>query len=373
MSPLDVWHSRHLDLYRFLRPLLFRCDPEQAHTVALRLLERGLGPKTKTGGDPILHTNVCGLEFRNPVGLAAGFDKNAHVIREVLDFGFGFAEIGTITPEPQEGNLRPRLFRALEAEAVINRLGFNSDGMNTCLQRIKAWHDASRPLKNKNTKNKDIRGLVGFNIGKNKESEDAATDYIKAFIAVAPYADYIAINISSPNTPGLRDLQERTQLAKLLKQLMQVREASAQKPPLFVKIAPDLTERQVEDVAEIALNANVQGLIIGNTTVTRTGNLPLDFAYEKGGLSGKPLFDLSTSMLALMYKLTQGKLPLIGTGGIASAADAYAKIRAGASLVQLYTALVFQGPGLVSRITEELADLLRQDGFKSVSEAVGKG
>ena len=370
MWPLDLWRFQTFDPYRLLSPLLFELTPESAHTFALNLLEKGLGPKAKGDSDPLLHTIVCGLEFRNPVGLAAGFDKNAEVIRETLDFGLGFMEIGTITPKPQVGNPQPRLFRAIEAKAVINRLGFNSEGMEVCLQRIKAWHDATRPLKNRK-KSKEPRGLVGINIGKNKDSEDAAADYVAAYKVLAPYADYITVNISSPNTPGLRDLQGHDALTALAEQLQAVRAASEPKPPLFLKIAPDLTDVQSSDIAQIALSGAVQGLIIGNTTVTRPGALPPDFAREAGGLSGKPLFDLSTQMLAQMHKATQGKVPLIGCGGVASGQDAYAKIRAGASLVQLYTALIFEGPGLVRRITRDLAALLRRDGFTSVSDAVG--
>jgi dihydroorotate dehydrogenase len=367
-----AWHFGRFDPYRLLRPLFFRLDPEEAHTIALMLLKKGLGPKLKTGEDPVLHTSVCGLAFHNPVGLAAGFDKNAEVIDDVLDFGFGFAEIGTITPRPQPGNPKPRIFRAFGAHAVINRLGFNSDGMDSCLRRIQAWHDARQPLKT-GKKGEESRGLVGINLGKNKDSEDVAGDYSTGFKRVTPYADYVTINISSPNTPGLRDLQNREELEQLLRAVTDARASSSQKPPLFVKIAPDLTDAQAQDIAEVALTSGIQGLIVGNTTVTRPGNLPPDFAGEEGGLSGKPLFDLSTQMLAKIYKLTQGKIPLIGCGGISSGADAYAKIRAGASLVQLYSALVFEGPGLVPRIKRDLAELLKRDGFQSVSEAVGKG
>jgi dihydroorotate dehydrogenase len=319
-----------------------------------------------------LNTDVCKLKFRNPLGLAAGFDKNGEVFQDALDFGFGFAEIGTVTPLPQPGNPKPRLFRALEDRAVINRLGFNSDGLNACLQRIKAWRDADR-LPADSKKANVPRGLLGINIGANKEGADPIADYANGFTQAAPYADYITINISSPNTPGLRGLQEREPLTDLLGRVTTAREAAARKPPLFVKIAPDLDQAQMEAIAEVVLGANVQGLIVGNTTVTRPGNLPPEFAKEQGGLSGRPLFYLSTRVLGEMYKLTQGKIPLIGCGGVSSGADAYAKIRAGASLVQLYTALVFEGPGLVSRIKRDLTALLKRDGFKSVSEAVGKG
>ncbi len=362
MLPSDMRRSARLDPYRLVRPLLFMLAPEQAHTIAITLLRNGLGPKQKDEDHPILHTSVCELAFSNPIGLSAGFDKNAEVINQVLDFGFGFTEVGSITPLPQPGNPKPRMFRAVEAEAVINRLGFNSDGLEACLPRIRAWHG---------TRSK--QGLAGINIGKNKHSDDAAADYVTGIRQVAPYADYLTVNISSPNTPGLRALQNRGQLEQLLGDVMEARAAGEKQPPLFVKIAPDLTDEQAQDIAAVALAAGVQGLIVGNTTVTRPGNLPADIVHQGGGLSGKPLFDLSTTMLAKLYKLTEGKMPLIGCGGISSGADAYAKIRAGASLVQLYTALIYQGPGLVSHIKRDLIALLQRDGFKSVSEAVGKG
>jgi dihydroorotate dehydrogenase len=372
MLRTNLWGFSVLDPYRLLRPLFFRMDPEKAHTLAIKLLKKGIGPKDKNDDDPILHTSVCGLDFRNPLGLAAGFDKNAEAMSEVLGFGFGLTEIGTITPLPQSGNPKPRLFRAIGAEAAINRLGFNSDGMNECLRRIKAWHDETRLPKHDDFKNSKIRrGLVGMNIGMNKDSQNAAADYVTGYNLLAPYADYIAINISSPNTPGLRDLQAREPLADLLRSLMTARETGTRKPPLFVKIAPDLTDAQQDDIAAVVLETGVQGLIIGNATVTRPRNLPAEFTRETGGLSGRPLFQPSTRVLAQMYKRTQGKIPLIGCGGVSSGADAYAKITAGASLVQFYTALIFTGPGLVRRIARELAGLLRRDGFQTVSEAVG--
>jgi dihydroorotate dehydrogenase len=371
MVSLDLWHFPGLDPYRIFYPLLLRLDPEKAHTLAIKLLEKGWGPKDKSDDDSILHTTVCGIEFRNPLGLAAGFDKNAEVFSEALDFGFGFAEIGTVTPLPQPGNPKPRLFRTPESKAVINRLGFNGDGLQACLQRIKAWRDTQRLPDDK--KGTAARGVLGINVGANKNSADPIADYVTGFTQTAPYADTITVNISSPNTPGLRGLQERQPLAELLQRVMAAREASAAKPPLFVKIAPDLDDAQMEAIAEVVLSAGVQGLIVGNTTVSRPGNLPPDFAKEQGGLSGKPLFELSTRVLGQMYKLTQGKIPLIGCGGVSSGVDAYAKIRAGASLVQLYSALVFEGPGLVPRIKRDLAALLKRDGFQSVCEVVGKG
>lgn len=364
----NLWKIPGFDPYALMRPFLFRLDPENAHKLALALLKKGLGPKVAPADDKILHIHIAGLDFRNPIGLAAGFDKNAAVINELLGCGFGFVEIGTITPKPQPGNPRPRLFRITEARAAINRLGFNSEGMDICLQRIKAWYDEGR-----RPKSGIQRGLIGINLGKNKDSTDAAADYVAGYKKLASYADYITINISSPNTPGLRDLQGREQLAALLKQVTDARSAETHKPPIFVKIAPDLDETQQKDIAEVVLASEVQGMIIGNTTTARPSNLPPQLAKEAGGLSGVPLFGPSTRVLGNMYKLTQGKLPLIGAGGVSSGADAYAKIRAGASLVQIYTSLIFEGPGIVRRIKRDLAALLKLDGFKSVSEAVGTG
>ncbi|MFY9287728.1 MAG: quinone-dependent dihydroorotate dehydrogenase [Alphaproteobacteria bacterium] len=349
-----------MNLYRLARPFLFQLDAETAHHLALTLLKKGFGPTIKSDYDRSLHTQICGLHFTNPVGLAAGFDKNGEVIDQVLKLGFGFTELGSITPLPQTGNPRPRMFRVTEARAVINRLGFNSQGMDVCLPRIISYQFG-----------KTGHGIVGINIGKNKESTDAAADYVRGIKLFAPYADYITVNISSPNTPGLRDLQGREQLSHLLREVMTAQSSSQKQPPIFVKIAPDQTEQQQDDIAEVVLASGVHGMIIGNTTISRPSSLSERWINEVGGLSGRPLFDLSTQMLSTMYKKTGGKIPLIGCGGISSGEDAYAKIRAGASLIQLYTALVYEGPELVQRINHELSQLLRRDGFKSVSEAVG--
>ncbi len=350
------------DLYPLLRQLLFQLDAETAHHFAITCLKKGLGPHVRNDSHPLLRTNVCGLDFPNPVGLAAGFDKQCEVIDEILQFGFGFAEAGGVVPLPQVGNPKPRLFRVPEARAVINRMGLNSDGMDACLRRFAAWHDASIRRRH---------GIVGINIGKNKDGTDAAADYVTGIKKFAPYADYFTLNISSPNTPGLRNLQGREQMAELLKQVMAAREAGAKKPPVFVKIAPDLTEAQQEDIAEVVLESGAEGMVAGNTTVSRRAGISPHLAKETGGLSGKPLFEMSTQLLSRMYKRTQGKIPLIGCGGVFSAEDTYAKIRAGASLVQLYTALIYEGPGLVPRITRGVAALLKRDGFRSVGEAVG--
>ena len=349
--------------YTLVRPLLFKLDAEKAHHLTIALLKKGIGPRFSNDSNPSLKVTLCGLNFANPIGLAAGFDKHAEIMDEMLGFGFSAVELGSITPRPQSGNPLPRLFRVPEAEAIINRFGFNSDGFETCLRRIIAYRDTQ-------TK-QSARGVIGINIGKNKESTDAAADYVAGINTFAPYADYLTVNVSSPNTPGLRDLQARDMLCDLLNKVMAARNAAQKKPPVFVKIAPDQTEDQMQDIAAVAASSGIDGIIIGNTTVSRPGNIPPELAKETGGLSGKPLFDLSTRVLATIYKLTGGKVPLIGCGGVSSGADAYAKIRAGASLVQVYSALIYQGPFLIPHINRELSELLQRDGFRSVGDAVG--
>jgi dihydroorotate dehydrogenase len=304
--------------------------------------------------DAVLATTLWGRRFPNPLGIAAGFDKHAEAPDALLSLGFGSVEIGSVTPLPQPGNPRPRVFRLVEDEAVINRYGFNSDGIEAVARRLIA-----RPR----------QGIVGVNLGKNKETEDAATDYAKGAAALSRFADYLVVNVSSPNTPGLRALQGREALDALIARVQAAMPAPA--PPLLVKIAPDMTPEDLADVAQVALARGLAGVIVSNTTITRPETLRGASRGETGGLSGKPLFELSTAALGAMWHLTQGKVTLIGVGGVSSGADAYAKIRAGASLVQLYTALVFHGPALIGRIKRELAELLRRDGFASVADAVG--
>ena len=350
-----------LDLYALIRPVLRRLPAETAHNLTLRALEAGLGrltvgPLAREPDSPILAQRLWGLEFPNPVGLAAGFDKDARVPEALRDFGFGFVEIGTVTPRPQPGNPKPRLFRLEEDQAVVNRMGFNSGGLDAAVERLRRRRQT---------------GIVGVNLGKNRDSGDAVADYSEGIRRASEVADYLVVNVSSPNTPGLRDLQRRASLQSLLVPLLRARDESRRPVPLLVKIAPDLTTEEREDIASIALAAGVDGLIVSNTTVDRPANLASRYAIEPGGLSGRPLFASSTALLADMYRLTQGKLPLIGVGGVGSVAEAYRKIRAGACLVQLYTALVFAGPGLVTDIKKGLAELLRADGFACVAEAVG--
>ena len=348
-------------LYPLISPILRWLRREAAHELTLRALERGLGgflgaTAAQEPDPPVLAQRLWGLDFANPVGLAAGYDKDARVPDAMLGLGFGFVEVGTVTPRPQPGNPKPRLFRLEQDRAIINRMGFNSGGLDAACGRL------SRRTRS---------GIVAVNLGKNRDSEDAAADYTEGIRRTARLADYLVVNVSSPNTPGLRELQGRAVLRSLLEALIKVRDETDSRVPLLVKIAPDLTSEERGDIAQVALETGIDGLIVSNTTVERPFGLVSRHAHEVGGLSGRPLFAPSTALLAEMYRLTRGRLPLIGVGGIASAADAYAKIRAGASLVQLYTALVFAGPDLVAHIKSGLVSLLRSDGFGSIAEAVG--
>lgn len=348
-----------IDLYPVLRPFLFAFDAEQAHRLAVRALASGLMPASAADDDPVLSVNVFGRDFANPIGMAAGFDKNAEAIDGLFRLGFGFVEIGTVTPRPQAGNPKPRMFRLPADRAVINRLGFNSEGMAPVGARL-----AARPR----------QGILGINIGKNRDSKDAAADYAAVTRALGAHADYLVINVSSPNTPGLRALQGKDELPALIEAVRAALSGvSAGRPvPLLVKIAPDLSPEERADVAAVATGAPVDGLIVGNTTLSRPASLKDPNRSEPGGLSGQPLFELSTAVLRDMRRLTGGRIPLIGVGGVFTGADAYAKIRAGASLVQVYSALVYEGPGLIGRIKSELAALLRRDGFTSVAAAIGR-
>lgn len=352
-----------IDLYPLVGPLLRRLDPETAHGLTIRALTSGLVPAADTADDPILACRQWGIDFANPIGLAAGFDKNAEVADPMLRLGFGFVEAGSVTPRPQPGNPKPRIFRLPEQGGLINRLGFNNEGLDAFAARLAARRaDPGR-----------ARGVVGANIGRNKDSTDAAADYAAGVTRLAPLADYLVVNVSSPNTPGLRALQGRESLAGLLDRVLDARAAAGldRPPPLLVKIAPDLTEEDKQDIAAVCLERAVDGLIVSNTTITRPSDLPDQLSGESGGLSGRPLFALATAVLADMFRLTGGRLPIVGAGGVTSGADAYAKIRAGASLVQLYTALIYKGPGLVNEIKRDLAAHLRADGFARVADAVG--
>jgi dihydroorotate dehydrogenase len=350
-----------MDFYSAIKPVLWRLDPERAHQAALWALGHDLVRAAARADDPRLAVNVLGRRFSNPIGLAAGFDKDAKVWRQAAGLGFGFVEVGSVTPRPQPGNPRPRLFRLARDAAIINRMGFNNEGVEAMAGRLQASRSATVPV------------VLGINLGKNKETEDAATDYEISARRLGPFADYIVINVSSPNTPGLRALQGKAPLAALVARTHRALAEScgAAPPPLLLKIAPDLTDQDLADIAEVALEGSLAGLIATNTTIARAAGLDPRHASEGGGLSGRPLFEPSTRVLRALHGLIRGQLPLIGVGGVSSGVEAYAKIRAGASLVQLYSALVFQGPELVERLKAELLQCLQRDGLKSIGEAVG--
>ncbi len=347
-----------LDPFRLGLPFLRLLEPEAAHKATLMALKSGmtrfLHPKAD---DDALGVDVLGLHFPNPVGLSAGFDKNAEVPDAMLGLGFGFVEVGSITPRPQSGNPKPRIFRLPDQRAVINRLGFNNEGFEAALPR----------LQNRGRRS----GVLGVNLGANKDSEDRQADYVAGVEALGPYASYITVNVSSPNTPGLRVLQGRDELASLIADVDAARQKLKNDPPVLLKIAPDLIAEELEDVAQVIMESAIDGLIVSNTTISERDRITGIHAGETGGLSGQPLFELSTKVLSDVYRLTEGKLPLIGVGGIASGLDAYKKIRAGASLVQLYTALIYEGPGLVGRIKRDLVKHLQADGFASIVDAIG--
>jgi dihydroorotate dehydrogenase len=335
--------------------------PETAHNLGLWALRRGLLPGAPPLQSDRLKTNAFGLGFANPVGLAAGFDKNAVAVNGLFSQGFGFVEAGTVTPLPQPGNPGPRIFRLREDAAVINRLGFNNDGLAAYLRHLRQVDKS--------------RGVVGANIGKNKASEDAVADYVTGLQAVYPYADYVTLNISSPNTQGLRALQQRDSLEQLLSAMDRARGVCVRRygmsVPLLLKVAPDLNDQDIEDIAEISMQFGLDGIIVSNTTITRPASLRSEHASQAGGLSGKPLFELANDALKSFYTVTGGRIPLVGVGGVATAHDAYMKIRAGATLLQLYTALVYKGFGVVREIQTGLIELLARDGYRHVSEAVG--
>ncbi len=341
-------------------PLLRWFDPEDAHRLAVHGL-KFLPPMRLRPDDPKLAVRAFGLNFPNPVGMAAGFDKNAEVPDALLRLGFGFVEIGTVTPKPQGGNARPRLFRLERDEAIINRLGFNSDGADMVLRRLAA--------------RANFGGIVGVNVGANKDSADRVADYVKLIETFAPVAGYFTINVSSPNTPGLRNLQKAQELDDLLTRVIDARERvrkSAGDSPVLLKIAPDLSLAELDDVVQIARSRRVDGMVVGNTTLARPSTLREQArAREAGGLSGRPLFRLSTRMVAETYVRVEGAFPLIGVGGIDSGGAALTKIRAGASLIQLYSALVYKGLSLVDNIKNDLASTLLRTGRDSLSEIVG--
>lgn len=338
--------------------LLHRIDPERAHGLSLRALRAGLVPLPGPVDLPRLHVTLAGLRLPNPVGLAAGYDKNAEAIAPLSRAGFGFIEVGAATPLAQPGNDRPRLFRLTEDRAAINRFGFNNQGMQAIGGRLAARQRGPVP--------------VGLNLGANKTSTNRAADFAAVLAHCGPHVDFATVNVSSPNTEGLRNLQGKALLADLLRQVMEARLALARPIPVFLKIAPDLSPGELEDIVEVALLARVSGIIATNTTLSREG-LKSANRDQSGGLSGAPLFEKSTRVLARLSHLTKGVLPLVGVGGVGSAEQAYEKIRAGASAVQLYTAMVYDGLSLVPRIAQGLDRLLARDGYANVTLAVGTG
>jgi dihydroorotate dehydrogenase len=341
-------------IYQFARPLLFAVDAEAAHNFSLAALK--FAPIPSMGSDSHrLAQTFAGLHFPNPVGLAPGYDKNAEVPFEILQLGFGFTEVGTLTPLPQDGNPRPRLFRLIEDEAVINRMGFNNEGQAAAIKRLR------------NIPQKALKAPLGINIGANKDSADRAADYVTGVRNMEGLADYLTINISSPNTPGLRALQDKAALDDLLAKVMEARVLDT---PVFLKVAPDLQPADIDDIVAVALARGIAALIVSNTTIARPP-LRSQHSAETGGLSGAPLRDLAQQRLRDFRKASGGQIGLIGVGGISSAEDAYARIRAGASLVQIYSALVYQGPGLARRINKQLDRLLQADGFANISDAIG--
>ena len=347
-------------MYNIIRTLFFLLEAEKAHNLSIRALKYGFLPRISNEINPILNTEVFGLRFPNPIGLAAGYDKNAEVLSALSGLGFGFLEAGSVTPRPQSGNPRPRIFRLTEDEAVINRLGFNNKGLE-----VAARNFAARPS--------DV--IVGANLGANKDSKDRVEDYVVGMERLAPLANYVTVNISSPNTQGLRALQGKGELEDLLGRIGEKRRdmvgAGAVFFPILLKIAPDLTDADKADIASTVLDMGLDGLIISNTTITRPENLRNSQKTEMGGLSGQPLNPLSLGVLKEMYQATEGKIPIIGVGGIQSAEDAYVRIRAGASLLQLYTAMIYQGPYVAADIAKGLAKMLREDNFTNVQDAVG--
>jgi dihydroorotate dehydrogenase len=348
--------------YSFFKKIIFKLKPETAHNLAIWALKNNLVSRPKIIQCSALKNKVLGIDFENPIGMAAGFDKNAAIFANLFNFGFGFVESGTVTPKAQSGNEKPRIFRLEEDEAIINRLGFNNLGIE-------------KFLKNISSKSLPKNQIFGINIGKNKDTQNAIEDY--AFLLAKTYgkSDYITINISSPNTKNLRDLQKSDELDVFLKAIFdkksELQSLHNKNIPILLKIAPDLSDEEQEAIAKIALKNKIDGLIISNTTISRPKTLQSKFQNEIGGLSGKPVFDLSNQVLKNIYTLTKGQIPIIAVGGISSAQDAYEKIKLGASLVQIYSAFIYQGFELVEKIKKELDEMLKKDGFENINDAIG--
>ena len=345
-------------LYKKIFPILNFVPPELAHNLAIKFFSN-FKKKIKPD-DPILNVKVCNLKFTNPIGLAAGFDKNGEAYEGLMRLGFGFVEIGTVTVNPQYGNKKPRIFRLLEDKAIINRLGFNNIGAEKILQRIEKYDSENGP------------GLLGVNLGKNLDSEEPVEDYIKLLKIFNNKANYITLNVSSPNTPGLRKLEQKDNLDKLVKKISLFKRKNSVNIPVFLKIDPDLSKEQLGDIADIVLSSTIDGVIISNTSIHRSNELISRHANEKGGISGLPIKKISNRLLKDFYILTNGKIPLIGVGGISSGKDAYERILNGASLIQFYTSLIYKGPSIVSNIKKELIYFLKKDNHNSINQAIGK-
>jgi dihydroorotate dehydrogenase len=350
-------------IYNLTKPFIFCLQPETAHWATLKYLNFGLGPKKDTYTSDILKISMWDRVFPNPLGLAAGFDKNAEALTALLGLGFGFIEAGTVTPIAQKGNPKPRIFRDTRTHSIINSMGFPNEGV------IKFKKNISRHLEKAPRK----QGIIGLNIGMNKTQKRPLDDYKVLVHELGPYADYLTINISSPNTPGLRDLQNPRYLSELIQVLISEREKACKisPPPILIKLSPDLENAQKKDIADVLLGSGIDGIILNNTTLDRPELLENAFAAHTGGLSGKHIKEKSTDNVRTFFRLTQGKIPIIGLGGISSAEDAYERVKAGASLLQLYSALVFHGPSVVMDILIGLENLLNKDGYTSISEAIG--
>ena len=343
-------------LFGLGQAVLLAFDPERAHELAVKTLELGIYPRMSGPDDARLRQTVFGIDFPNPIGMAAGFDKNARVPRELLSMGFGFVEVGTLTPRPQAGNPSPRIFRSAVDRAIVNRLGFNNEGHDAALARLRR-----RPA-----------GIVGVNIGAGKDSADRVADYVQGIERFRSVASYFTVNVSSPNTPGLRDLQAPEALDALLARVHEAGLAGSPSPPLLIKLAPDLADEDLPEIIGIILARGADGIVLSNTTLSRDGLGDAAVARESGGLSGRPLFNRATRMLARVFQLTEGKLPLVGVGGIDSPETALAKIEAGATLIQLYTGLVFEGPGLITRIKSGLLRAIEASGADSLKPLIGR-
>jgi len=347
-------------MFSILRPFLFNLDPEAAHDLAIKSLKFNILPKTmyEVEDEHMLETNLFGKNFPNPIGMAAGFDKSAEVYNSILKLGFGFVEVGTVTPLKQFGNQKPRIFRLENDYALINRLGFNNDGIEIIKDRIKS--------------NKS-EGILGVNIGPNKETKDQKKDFCVGLRNFFNIADYITINISSPNTEGLRDFHNKNKLKDLLISLNKIKEDNKTKIPILLKVSPDIIEDDISEISDVAIKNNISAIILTNTTNSNKENLKSLSKIEEGGLSGEPLQKISTEMIKKFYKQLNGKIPIIGVGGVNSGKSAYEKIIAGASLLQLYTGFVYRGPATAKDIKKELIQILKAEGIKNIKDAVGKG